>query len=397
MRISTRAVHAGGAVAVGGAHPVSVPIHPSATYYYDRMAQLDAVAGGAEGFMYARYRNPTGVALEQAVAELEGAPEQDVAALSFGSGMAALHAAILASGVAPGDAIVCAQEIYGGTIGLLLNVMAPLGIEIRFADVNRAEELDRALAGPGVRLVVAETMSNPLLRVVELAQVAEKAHAAGAKLLVDATFTTPVLARPLGLGADYVVHSATKYLSGHGDVTGGIVAGKSAEMAAVDGLRKSVGGILGAFEAWLILRGLRTLPLRMERQCANAARVAEFLRSHAAIERVHYPGFADHPDHATAERQFQGRFGGMVSFEVKGADQAAMFQLIDRLKLVLPCTSLGDVQTLVMYPILASHRDVSPKQRQRIGIRDNLLRLSVGIEDADDIIADLDQALSAGL
>lgn len=384
-------------MAAGGAHPVSVPIYASATFYHDSIAQLDAVAGGAEGYMYARYRNPTGVALEQAVAELEGAPEQDVTALSFGSGMAALHAAILASGVAPGDCIVCAQEIYGGTIGLLMNVMAPLGMDIRFADVNRAEELDRALAGPGVRLVVVETMSNPLLRVLDLAQVAEKAHAAGAKLLVDATFTTPVLVRPLELGADYVVHSATKYLSGHGDVTGGIVAGKSAEMATVDGYRKSVGGILGAFEAWLILRGLKTLPLRMERQCANAGRVAEFLRSHPAVERVYYPGFAEHPDHATAERQFQGRFGGMVSFEVKGADQAAMFQLIDRLKLVLPCTSLGDVQTLVMYPILASHRDVSPKQRQRIGIRDNLLRLSVGIEDADDIIADLDQALSPRL
>ncbi|MGH9483160.1 MAG: trans-sulfuration enzyme family protein, partial [Terriglobales bacterium] len=375
---------------------VSVPIDPSVTYYYDQMAKLDAVAGGKAGYMYARYRNPTGVALEQAVAELEGAPGADVGALSFGSGMAALHAAILASGVVAGDAIVCSQEIYGGTIGLLMNVLAPLGITVRSADLNRRPEMEAALSGPGARLVVVETISNPLLRVLDLAETAEIAHAAGAKLLVDATFTSPVLAQPLALGADYVVHSATKYLGGHGDVTGGVVAARAAELATLDSLRKLVGGILGPFEAWLILRGLKTLPLRVERQCANAAKVAAFLRGHAAVERVYYPGFSDHADHAIAQRQFGGLFGGIVSFEVRGATQAAMFRLIDRLRLCLPCTSLGDVQTLVMYPIVASHRDVAPKQRQRIGIRDNLLRLSLGIEDAEDIIADLGQALSAG-
>ncbi len=394
MEMATRAVHQGTPEAGVNPRSVSTPIDLSATFYYERAEQLDAVAGGAEGYMYARYRNPTGVALECAVAALESDDGMTgIGALGFGSGMAALHAAILASGVVPGDAIVCAQEIYGGTIGLLMNVLAPLQIELRFADLTQPEALDRALTGPGARLVIMESLSNPLLRVVDVARIAEKTHAAGAKLLVDATFTSPVLLRALAWGADYSVHSATKYLSGHGDVTGGIVAAKEVELAAVEPFRKLVGGILGPFEAYLILRGLKTLPLRVERQCANAAQVAEFLRSHPAVERVYYPGFADHPDHEIARRQFGGKFGAMVSFEVKGADKAAMFKVIDRLRLCLPCTSLGDVQTLVMYPLIASHRDLAPKQRERIGIRDNLLRLSVGIEAAGDIIADLQQAL----
>ncbi|MGH9465811.1 MAG: trans-sulfuration enzyme family protein [Terriglobales bacterium] len=391
--MATRAVHSGEPDTVAGAHPVSAAIHPSASFYYDHAAELDAVAGGAEGYMYGRYRNPTCVGFERAVAELEGAD----GALSFGSGMAALHASILASGVGPGEVIVCAQEIYGGTLGLLMNVLAPLGIEIRLADLNRPDSLDQALAGAGVRLVVAESLSNPLLRVADLATLAEKTHAAGAKLLVDATFTSPVLLQALKLGADFSVHSATKYLSGHGDAMGGVVAAASNELATLDGLRKSVGGILGPFTAWTILRGIRTLPLRMERQCANAARVAAFLRAHPAIERVHYPGFDDHPDHATAARQFGGRFGAMVSFAVRGADRSGILALMDRLQLCLPCTSLGDVQSLVLYPVLSSHRDMSPKQRARVGIGDNLLRLSVGIEDAEDIIADLDQALKGAL
>jgi cystathionine gamma-synthase/methionine-gamma-lyase len=389
MELATKAVHAGRADKVEGAYPVSVPIHPSATFYYDQAAELDAVAGGAAGYMYARYRNPTGVALEEAVAEMEGAD----GALAYGSGMAALHAAILASGVAPGDAIVCSQEIYGGTLNLLLNVLAPLGMDIRFADLNTLAGQEQALAGGAARLVIVETISNPLLRVLDVAALAERVHAAGARLLVDATFSSPALGRPLEWGADYSVHSATKYLSGHGDVTGGVVAARADELPALDGYRKLVGGILGAFEAWLILRGMKTLPLRMERQCENARRVAEFLRGHARVERVFYPGFSDHPDHAVAARQFGGRFGGMVSFEVKGADRAKMLQLMDRLRLCLPCTSLGDVQTLVMYPVLASHRDMAPKQRERVGIRENLLRLSIGIEDAGDLIADLKQAL----
>ncbi|MGH9414041.1 MAG: trans-sulfuration enzyme family protein [Terriglobales bacterium] len=391
MRLATRAVHSGEPDPVAGAHPVSVPIHPSASFYYESAAELDAVAGGAEGYMYGRYRNPTNVALEQAVAALEGAD----GALSFGSGMAALHAAILASGVAPGDVIVCSQEIYGGTIGLLLNVFAPLGIDIRFADLNQPEAQDQALSGPGVRLVVVESLSNPLLRVVDLAALAEKTHSAGARLLVDATFTSPALMQALTLGADYSVHSATKFLSGHGDAMGGLVAAHASALAPLDSIRKLVGGILGPFAAWTILRGIKTLPLRLERQCANAVRVASFLRAHPAIERVNYPGFDDHPDHAVASRQFGDRFGALVSFEVKGAGRAGILRLMDRFKLCLPCTSLGDVQTLVLYPVLSSHRDMAPAQRERVGIRENLLRLSVGIEDADDIMEDLDQALSS--
>ncbi|MGH9415478.1 MAG: trans-sulfuration enzyme family protein [Terriglobales bacterium] len=392
MHPATRAVHAGGA-AEAGARPVSVPIHPSSTFYYSSAAELDAVAGGAPGYMYARYRNPTGVALEAAVAALDDAP----AALSFASGMAALHAAVLACGFQPGDVLVCHQEVYGGTVSLLLNVLAPLGLDIRFTDCARPEALDQALAGGHVRMLLVESLSNPLLNVLDLRQMAEKAHAAGARLLVDATFTPPPMVHPLALGADYAVHSATKYLGGHGDVTGGVVLAAEADLPALDAVRKLVGGTLGAFEAWLVLRGLKTLPLRFERQCANARAVASFLRSHGAIARVFYPGFDDHPQHALAARQFGGVFGAMVSCEVRGAERAHMFALLDRLRVILPCTSLGDVQSLVMYPAIASHRDLAPKQRQRLGIGDNLLRFSCGIEDPRDLTADLEQALAASV
>lgn len=403
MKPSTRAVHSGERRLPGRMYSVSTPIYNSSTFFYDSVEQIDRIAGGEEeGFMYGRYANPTNVALELAVADLEGAET----AWSFGSGMAALHAAILASAPAPGDTILCSQDVYGATTALLLNVFQPLGIHIRLVDFNQPAALQQALTEGGVRLAIVETISNPLLRVPDLKSVASAVHAAGAKLLVDATFSTPLLSRPLQQGANYVVHSATKYLSGHGDVMGGIVAAGRSEAAALDAARKLVGGMLGPMDAWLILRGLKTLPLRFERQCANAARIARFLATHERVETVHYPGLPEHPDHAEAGRQFpESMFGAMVAFEVQVGNQGdpastdqtkqAVFGFIDRLQLCLPGTSLGDVQSLMLYPLIASHRALSPKQRQRAGIRDNLVRLSVGIEDADDLIQDLDQALRA--
>ena len=404
MKLETRVVHGGERRSRQDFHPVSTPIYNSATFYYDSIGEIDRVAGGERaGFIYGRYANPTNVALEQAVAELEGAES----AWSFASGMAALHAAILSAAPQPGDTILCSRDIYGATIALLLQVFQPMGVRIRLADLNGMDQLEAALAQTpqhSVRLVIVETISNPLLRVLDIAAVAERVHAAGARLLVDATFSTPILSRPLEHGADFVVHSATKYLAGHGDVMGGLVLTRAEDAPAVDAVRKLVGGMLGPNDAWLILRGLRTLALRMERQCANARRVTEFLNGHPAIGAVYFPGLPGHPDHVQARRQFpEGMFGAMVAFEVKVGDgtsevptevtRDAIFAFVDRLKLILPCTSLGDVQSLLQYPLIASHRSLSPQQRRDAGIRDNLLRLSVGIEDASDLIEDMEQAL----
>jgi cystathionine beta-lyase/cystathionine gamma-synthase len=242
---------------------------------------------------------------------------------------------------------------------------------------------------------VMETISNPLLRVAPLDRIATLAKNAGAALVVDSTFATPLIARPLELGATFVVHSLTKYLSGHGDVLGGVIVTDAENMEPVRALARAQGPLLGPFEAYLAMRGIKTFPLRMDRQCANACRIASWLATHPAVERVYFPGDPQHPDAATIKRMFAPNlFGAIVSFEVKRADRDAMFRLMNAFRLIVPATSLGDVQTMALYPAMASHRELSPKHRARLGINDNLLRVSVGIEALDDIIADLDQALS---
>lgn len=396
MQLSTLAVHAGEREKTRDFIPVSTPIYNSTTYIYDQVERIDQIAAGeVAGYMYSRYANPTSAALEKAVLALEtaGGGAEEAVCFSFASGMAAIHAAILASGVQKGDRILCSTEVYGATTALLLNILAPLGLEYALASPSHADEWAAALARTKPRLVIAEAISNPLLRVLDLRAAATAAHAAGAKLLVDATFATPALFRPLALGADYVVHSTTKCIAGHGDAMGGVVTARAVDAPALFTIRKLVGGILGPFEAWLTLRGLKTLPLRLGRQCQSAAHIAATLAQWPTIERVHYPGLSSHPDYATAARQFSGQFGGVLSFEVRGADRAGIVAFMNKLRLCLPGTSLGDVQSLVLHPVMASHRDLSPQQRERIGIRDNLVRLSVGIEDPADLLADLEQAL----
>lgn len=245
------------------------------------------------------------------------------------------------------------------------------------------------------QVILLESISNPLLRVADMPAVCAEARQAGARVLIDNTFATPVLLRPSAWGADFVVHSATKYLGGHGDLIGGVVLAREEYRQSLRVYSRIIGPILGPFEAWLTLRGLKTLPLRMERHCANARRVADWLAGHPRVERVYYPGRSDHPDSALAARLFPaGMFGGLVAFEIRGAGREEVFRFVNSLEICLKATSLGDVQTLVLYPVISSHRDLSPAIRQRLGIGDNLLRLSVGIEDVDDIIADLDQALT---
>jgi cystathionine gamma-synthase/methionine-gamma-lyase len=262
-------------------------------------------------------------------------------------------------------------------------------------DVADLAAVKTALAEICPAALIVETISNPLLKVADLPALAELAHGCGARLLVDNTFASPYLCNPLAYGADFVVHSATKYIGGHGDVMAGVVVTSPENRSELYELNKLVGGVLGPFEAWLALRGLKTLPLRLRQQCENAARVAGWLSGHPRIARVTYPGLADHPGHALARDLFAGRgFGGVLSFEIAGADQPTVFRFMEALELCLPATTLGDIYTLVLHPATSSHRSLTVEERERVGIGDGLVRLSVGIEDAADIIADLEQALA---
>lgn len=394
-RFETLAVHAGSDVAsVGGAHPMAVPIVHASSFWYDSSDELDRVLGGEQpGYVYARYASPTVAAFEQAVAALEGAP----GAVAFASGMAALHGVLMACAPRPGDVIFASQDCYGGTHALLANVTTVQGARVRFVDVFDLERLGAQLAAERPRALLLEVVSNPLVRVTDLRRICQAAREHGVSVVVDSTFTTPYLLQPLELGASYVVHSATKYLGGHGDVTGGVVAGATAER--VDELRtlcKLTGAILGPAEAYLALRGLRTLALRMARQCANAAALAGALARDPRIERVYYPGLAESPDHATARGLFRpDAFGAVLAFAIRGADQAGVMRAMERLRLIRPAPTLGDAASLVLYPVIASHRGLSPEERAARGIHDNILRLSAGIEDPTDLVDDLDLALAA--
>ncbi len=396
----TLAVHAGERIRREGFRTTSTPIYNTATFLYDSAEALDGAFEADPSFVYARHGNPTIAALETALATLEGGA--GTVAYACASGMAALHAALLATGVAPGERIVASRDLYGTTAALLKNLFMGQGYDVRFVDLGDHAAVERALGEGDAQVLLAETVSNPLLRVADLPALAALAHAHGAQLVVDATFTPPTILHPLALGADLVTHSTTKYLSGHGDVLGGAILAGPTYDGILRSVTRLVGGAAGPQEAWLTLRGLKTLPLRFERQCANAATIAAWLAAHPAIEAVHFPGLPGHPDHALAARLFGDcardeepmAFGAMLAFAIRDADRARVFRFLDRLELCLPATSLGDVYTLVAYPAMASHRELTARERVRVGIGDNLLRLSAGIEHADDIIADLARALA---
>jgi cystathionine beta-lyase/cystathionine gamma-synthase len=393
MKLHTRAVHAGDRKHIGSWVPVTTPIHTATTYFYDDAADLERVfANEKPGPNYSRHGNPTNEALEELVSSLESG----AGSLACSSGMAALNLAIMAALVDRRRVILAASALYGATISMLTKVLEPCGIETVFVDFNDEHATAAAIAEHRPGALLMETISNPLLRVAPLDRIAALAKESGAQLIVDSTFSTPLVIRPLELGASFVVHSLTKYLSGHGDVLGGIVTTTAANIEAVRTLARSLGPVLGPFESYLAMRGIKTFPLRMERQCANACRVASWLATHPAVERVYFPSDPAHPDAAVVKRIFAPNlYGAIVSFEVRDADVNRMYQLMNAFRLVVPATSLGDVQTMAAYPVMASHRELSPKHRARLGIRDNLLRISVGIEAPEDIIADLDQALKA--
>jgi cystathionine gamma-synthase/methionine-gamma-lyase len=354
------------------------------------MEQLDRVfSREEEGYCYSRYDNPSVAALEQLVTSLEAGH----GSLACATGMSALQAAIATALADRRRSIVAANALYGATVSLLMNVFEPTAVAVRFADVCDLAAFRAAVAEAKPGCIVVETISNPLLRVGELDRIAEIAREAGAALVVDNTFATPLLFRPLEHGAHFTVHSLTKYLAGHGDVMGGIVICDEAHFEALRSYGRTTGPALGPFESYLAMRGIKTFPLRMERQCSNACRVANWLAAHPAVDRVYFTGDPAHPDAAAIRRLFpQNLHGAMVSFELKGAGRDEVFRFMDALKLVVRATSLGDVHTMMLYPVMSSHREISPKHRERMGIRDNLVRLSVGIEAPEDIIADLEQA-----
>lgn len=387
----TRAVHAGERIPPANYTPVSTPIWPTVGYLYENMAEMDAVfAGSKEGYVYTRYGSPTVTAFEQAVASLEGA----TAAQAYASGMAAIHAALLSGGARANASVVAALDLYGATFTLLRGLMNTLGVQPRLVDAADVNAVESAMRETHPALLLVETISNPLLKVADIAALAQIAHEAAALLIVDNTFASPYLCNPLSLGADFVVHSATKYIGGHGDVMAGVVATSRERKPALVELNKLVGGVLGPFEAWLALRGLKTLPLRLRQQCQNAQQIAGWLNRHPRIARVNYPGLPDHPQHALASSQFGGKgFGGVLSFEIAGAKMATAFRFMESLQLCLPATTLGDIYTEVLHPATSSHRGLSAEERARVGIPDGLVRLSAGIEAVEDILADLEQAL----
>jgi cystathionine gamma-synthase len=377
-RFATRALHTGqGPDPATGA--VVQPIHMATTFAQDGVGSLRS------GFEYGRSGNPTRSALEDCLAALENAEH----ALSFASGLAATTTLMLL--LSPGDHVVYMEDVYGGTFRLFDKVLARYGMTFTAVDASDLDAVAAAMTDR-TRLVWAETPTNPLLRVADIAALAELARQRAAWLCVDNTFATPYLQRPLELGADLVLHSATKYLGGHSDVVGGAVMTSDAGLE--ERLRfhqNAVGAVPSPFDCWLLLRGIKTLALRVEQQCRSAAVVAEWLTEHPRVERVHYPGLSSHPGRELAARQMGDRFGGMVSFEV--ASEGAAREVLGRLQLFALAESLGAVESLAESPPLMTHASVPDAERERIGIRGGLIRLSVGVEAVEDLIDDLDQAL----
>lgn len=385
LGLSTRCVHSGEHLdEQGGIH---APLYNHSTFAFPSTAALlDVVEGRAEGNLYTRYGlNPTIRSVEARLANLEGAE----AAWAFSSGMAA-EAATFCAHASAGDRIVCVGDVYGGTYELLSDNLPTLGIDTTFLLASEADRLPDVLDGR-TRIVFFETPTNPNLDVLDVARIAADARAAGALTVVDNTFATPVNQNPLALGADLVVHSATKYLGGHSDLTGGAVMGPAELLAPIWTWRKNLGQMMAPEVAFLLSRSIRTLVVRVRAQNASAHAVAEFLDAHPRVSQVNYPGLVGHAGHDVAARQMRG-FGGMLSFVFDG-DAAATAAAVDRLKLFSIAASLGGVESLVTQPITTTHHGMDPAERARRGIVDGMVRLSVGLEDAEDLVADLEHAL----
>jgi cystathionine beta-lyase/cystathionine gamma-synthase len=381
---STKAVRAGERrdPATGA---VVTPIYETSVFAFTSTKQLiDAVSEKSSRDVYTRWSNPTITAAEKKIAELEGAEDCVV----FSSGMAAISTAII-SLVSSGDHIVSVRDLYGGTVGLFSDLMSRFGVRTTFIEATNVGEISSAVRS-NTKILFLETPTNPTLKLVDLQKAAEIAAKHGAKVLVDNTFASPYNQQPLQFGCDATLHSATKYLAGHNDVTAGAIAGPRELMEPMRKLRRTLGGVLDPHGAWLLLRGMKTLALRMARHNSNGQQIAEYLENHPNVEKVYYPGLRTHLQHTLAKRQMKG-FGGVVSFELKG-DLNQTMRFVDNLKLALLAPSLGGAETLVSQPSTASHFFMDPDERRKAGISDSLVRLSLGIEDVEDIISDLAQA-----
>ena len=397
--IETLLVHGGRQIspeARGSGNPTVRPIYASTTYTHENIEALDQAfsgktANGDPTYVYARQGNPNANAFEEALTRIEGG----VGAVAFGSGMAAIHASLLAAGLTTGTKIVVSKDLYGPTITLLRKLFTTNGTQLILSDFSQPGIYD-LIREEEPDVIYVETISNPLTKVIDLDAVSAVAREVGAVSIVDSTFSPPCLIRPLEHGFDLVLHSATKYISGHGDSTGGIViSSKNLLLNQLRDYSNLLGAMLSPFESHLMLRGLRTLGLRVERQCSNALQVAHFLQQHPAIAHVHYPGLVNHPSHEIASRIMDNeQYGGLLSFEMRDQSQQAVYCFMNKLQLCTSATSLGDVFTLVSYPPISSHRTLKPDELENMGISAGCIRLSVGIEYVTDIINDLTQALA---
>ena len=384
---ATRAIHAGydPAEAQGALTP---PLHLTSTFAFESAeAGGEMFAGTREGHFYSRISNPTTDLLERRLASLEGAE----AAVATASGMGAITATLW-SFLKAGDEVITDQTLYGCTFAFLRDGLTRFGVTVRQVDITEPDAL-AAVISEKTRIVYFETPANPNMRLVDIAAIADIARAAGAKVVVDNTYATPVITRPIALGADIVVHSATKYLGGHGDLVGGVAVGGTEDMARVRlcGVKDMTGAVMSPFTAFLVLRGLKTLSLRMARHAASAETVARWLDAHPAVERVFYPGLAGFAQRALAERQM-ALGGGMIAFELKGGHQAGV-SMMNRLALIRRAVSLGDAETLIQHPASMTHSPYTPEERAAAGIGEGLVRLSVGLEEVADILRDLEAAL----
>jgi cystathionine beta-lyase/cystathionine gamma-synthase len=382
---STELIHAGEADR-GIAVPLTTPIYETTTFVFDSAQEVvDYNEGRSSKYLYSRYTNPTVVAVEKKLAALDRAE----AALTFSSGQGATTTILMAH-VKAGDEVVCSAAIYGGTLHLLQDVLGRFGIAPRFVSLEQLSNPDGVFTDR-TRIVWFESPINPTLRCVDVARVAAACRARGVLSIIDNTFASPINQQPLALGVDLAMQSATKYLNGHSDVTGGVVTGSAALIAPIEKVRRMVGTVMDPHPAYALGRGLKTLPLRLARHNANAQTVAEFLAKDRRVSQVYYPGLPSHPDHAIARRQMTG-FGGMVCFDLDGRYDRAE-QVYNRLNVIKRAASLGGVESLISMPVLTSQWGHTDDQLREAGVTKGMLRLSVGLEDAVDLIADLDQAL----
>jgi cystathionine gamma-lyase len=383
---STRSVHEA-ELLDEQAGSLSPPIYETSTFRFKEADEVPRAISGERGYVYSRWDNPTVVGLERKVAAFEHG--QDGAA--FSSGMAAITTSVFTF-LKKGVHVLGIRDLYGGTFSMLRDVLPGIGIATDLADTTNFGEMER-LVRKDTGIVYVESPTNPTLKLVDISRVAKMAHANGAVLLVDNTFASPINQNPLDLGADVVLHSATKYLNGHADLIAGVVVADHAKAHKIKLMRRDFGGTLDAMPAWLILRGMKTMAIRVRQQNSNAMALAEFLSSHRKVSAVHYPGLKTHPQHALARRQMKG-FGGMLSFEVKGTTRDAM-KFTESLKIAALAASLGGVETLVSQPYNMTHTQMTASDRKKSGIPETLVRVSVGIEDEEDLVSDFGRALAA--